>query len=70
MAQALTKRLPVTLSLATHGYLTDLAREGTYGPRPTDVAKSLIEEGIRHAIKDGLLTRKVSASANADLDKE
>jgi hypothetical protein len=52
-----TLRLQVMLSLKTHGYLAVLGDKGTHGTSPTDVAKTLIEEGIRQAIKDGLLDK-------------
>ena len=34
----------------THDYLRDLADTGAYGSSPTDVARTLIEEGIRQAL--------------------
>jgi hypothetical protein len=59
MAKRTTKtdRLQVMLSLKTHAYLAVLADKGTHGTHATDVAKTLIEEGIRLAIKDGLLDK-------------
>jgi hypothetical protein len=69
-AKTPTQRLPVTLSLVTLGYLADLAQEGTHGTSATDVAKTLIEEGIRQAIRDRFLNRKISASFNRQLDEE
>jgi hypothetical protein len=50
-----TERLPVTLSRATRAYLEELARNGTHGNRATEVAKSLIEQGIRDAIEKGFV---------------
>jgi hypothetical protein len=50
-----TKRLYVTLAVATIEHLDVLARRGTHGTGASDVAKGLIEEGIRHAIRDGFL---------------
>ena len=47
-----TGRLQVMLGLRTHGFLSVLAEKGTHGTSLTDVAKSLIEEGIRRAIKE------------------
>jgi hypothetical protein len=44
------------LGLKTHAFLEVLARKGTHGTNATDVAKSLIEQGIRDAIKEGFLT--------------
>jgi hypothetical protein len=57
------KRLPVTLSPATHDYLASLALEGTHGTSVTDVAKTLIEEGIRQAIQNGFLNRRSAFSS-------
>jgi hypothetical protein len=53
-----TDRRPITLGNMTWEYLEELARQGTHGTSVTDVAKSLIEEGIRQAIKDGFLKQK------------
>src|SRR6266404_3769501 len=54
--KAETDRVPVTLALSTIGYLEKLVRQGTHGTSVPGVAKTLIEEGIRLAIKDGLLS--------------
>jgi len=53
-----TERRPITLAKVTWDYLETLARQGTHGTSYTDVAKSLIEDGIRQAIKDGFLKQK------------
>ena len=53
--KAETDRVPVTLALSTIGYLEKLVRQGTHGTSVPGVARTLIEEGIRLAIKDGLL---------------
>lgn len=53
-----TDRRPITLANATWDYLDDLSKQGTHGTSVPDVAKSLIEEGIRRAIKDGFLKLK------------
>ena len=53
--KAETDRVPVTLALSTITYLEKLERQGTHGTSVPGVAKTLIEEGIRLAIKDGLL---------------
>src|SRR5437899_10556387 len=53
--KAETDRVPITLALSTIGYLEKLVRQGTHGTSVPGVAKTLIEEGIRLAIKDGLL---------------
>ena len=41
---------------STITYLEKLVRQGTHGTSVPGVAKTLIEEGIRLAIKDGLLS--------------
>lgn len=43
------------LSPGMFDYLQDLVDVGVYGTNPSDVARSLIEEGIRRAIADGLI---------------
>ena len=50
-----TDRRPVTLAVASWEFLDQLSRLGTHGTSVPDVAKTLIEEGIRQAIKDGFL---------------
>jgi len=63
--RAETDRIPVTLALSTIGYLERLVTQGTHGTSVPGVAKTLIEEGIRQAIKDGLLSiRDNSKGAN------
>jgi hypothetical protein len=47
-----TERKQCTLSLATIRYLEKLAKKGTHGTSVPKVMTSLIEEGIRQAIKD------------------
>ena len=54
--KAETDRIPVTLALSTIIYLEKLVRQGTHGTSVLGVAWTLIEEGIRLAIKDGLLS--------------
>ena len=41
--------------MGTWGFLDQLSKLGTHGTSVPDVAKTLIEEGIRQAIKDGFL---------------
>jgi hypothetical protein len=53
-----TDRRPITLANTTWDYLDELSKRGTHGTSVPDVAKSLIEEGIRQAIKDGFLKLK------------
>ena len=50
-----TKRLYVTLAVATIEHLEALARRGTHGTGAPDVAKGLIEEGLRRAVRRGFL---------------
>ena len=53
-----TERRPVTLAVATWTFLDQLSKLGTHGTSVPDVAKTLIEEGIRQAIKDGFLKQR------------
>jgi hypothetical protein len=53
-----TDRRPITLAVATWEYLDQLSKLGTHGTSVPDVTKTLIEEGIRQAIKDGFLRQK------------
>src|SRR6202007_510531 len=53
--KAETDRVPITLALSTIAYLEKLVRQGTHGTSVPGVARTLVEEGIRLAIKDGLL---------------
>ena len=53
-----TERLQVYLSLKTHAFLSVLLDKGTHGTSVPDVAKTLIELGIREAIKEGFLTEE------------
>ena len=57
-----TDRRPVTLALATWEFLSQLSKLGTHGTSVPDVAKTLIEEGIRQAIKDGFLKQRAAAA--------
>ena len=58
-----TERRPVTLAVATWKFLDQLSKQGTHGTSVPDVAKTLIEEGIRQAIKDGFLTRSAELTS-------
>ena len=53
-----TDRRPLTLAVATWAYLDQLSKLGTHGTSVPDVAKTLIEDGIRQAIKEGFLKQK------------
>ena len=61
--KAETDRVPVTLALSTITYLEKLVRQGTHGTSVPGVARTLIEEGIRLAIKDGLLSIRDNGKA-------
>jgi hypothetical protein len=56
-----TERRPITLALATWEFLNQLSKLGTHGTSVPDVAKTLIEDGIRQAIKDGFLKQRPAA---------
>ena len=49
------KRLQVTLTREAYTLLGRLVKTGMFGRHEPDVAKTLIEEGIRSAFKDGFL---------------
>jgi len=53
-----TDRRSITLSQKTWAYLEELSKQGTHGTNVPDVAKSLIEEGVRQAVRDGFLKLK------------
>jgi hypothetical protein len=61
-AMADTERRPVTLAVATWAFLDQMSKLGTHGTSVPDVAKTLIEEGIRQAIKDGFLKQRPAAA--------
>jgi hypothetical protein len=49
------RKVEPTLSPETYTYLSDLVDTGGYGSNPTDVARTLIEEGIRRALADKII---------------
>lgn len=51
-----TDRLQVTLSLKTLAFLEILGGKGTHGEGDKAAARTLIEQGIRLAFRDGFLT--------------
>lgn len=51
-------RLTINPRPATIRYLKQLAALGIYGSSPTTAASRLIDEGIRQAIKDGLIEKE------------
>lgn len=57
-----TERLQVMLALRTHAFLAILAENGMHGTSVPDVAKSLIEKGIRDARAEGHFTPEEIAS--------
>ena len=60
-----TKKVEPRLSPNTHAYLEELVETGAYGNTVTDVAKGLIEEGIRKAIADHIIeVRKPRVGTN------
>lgn len=62
--QSPTERRNITLSMATIRYLEALARLGTHGASVTDVARTLIEQGVRRAIEGGYL--KIAEDAQGE----
>lgn len=48
-----SKRFQVSVSTETYALLGRLARTGMFGKLETEVARTLIEEGVRQAFKDG-----------------
>jgi hypothetical protein len=59
------RKVEPTLSPETYNYLLDLADTGGYGSNPTDVARTLIEEGIRRALADKIIAvRRRGAQVN------
>jgi len=59
------KKIEPRLLPITHAYLQDLAETGTYGSNATDVARSLIEEGIRRAIADKIINVRREPAADS-----
>jgi hypothetical protein len=51
---------PAQREAVSRKYLDPLSKLGTHGTSVPDVSKTLIEDGIRQAIKDGFLKRKSS----------
>lgn len=44
------------LAPTTHAYLRDLVKTGAYGTTPSDVARTLIETGIRDALAKNIIS--------------
>ena len=53
-----SRRIQVSLSHETCNHLAALVKTGMFGKQETDVAKSLIESGIRQAFRDGFFNAK------------
>jgi hypothetical protein len=53
-----TERKQCTLSLATIRYLELLSRKGTHGRGVSKVMTTLIEQGVRQAIREGFIKHK------------
>src|SRR5262245_3243656 len=64
-----TDRRPITLAVATWDYLDQLSKLGTHGTSVPDVAKTLIEDGIRQAIRDGFLKQRPAAGPAPSLER-
>jgi hypothetical protein len=60
MAQGKTEtvRKNITLSTATVEYLEQLAAAGTHGSDVVSVIRTMVEEGVRIAIRDGFIKRR------------
>jgi hypothetical protein len=56
--KAETVRKNVTLAAATVAYLERLASRGTHGSDVVSVIRTMVEEGVRTAIRDGFLAAK------------
>jgi hypothetical protein len=53
-----TDRLQVTLALKTLAFLEILGSKGTHGEGDKAAARTLIEQGIRRALREGFLTEE------------
>jgi hypothetical protein len=56
--KAFSQRFETLLSLETHHYLKELARRGTHGTSAPAVGRTLIEQGVRAAIRQGFIKIK------------
>ena len=64
------KKIDARLQPIMHAYLEDLARVGAYGRDKSDVARTLIEAGIRDAIeKQVIKARTVEPDDDAAIDR-
>jgi hypothetical protein len=55
------ERLQITISAETLEYLKVLAGKGTHGGTYTAVARTLIEQGIRQAVREGFIKLRMDA---------
>lgn len=55
-------RKHVTFATATIRYVEDLVKTGTHGSDVTAVIRSLVEQGVRHAIRDKLISRRKNSN--------
>jgi len=62
--KAETDGVPVGLGRSTINYVERLVRQANHGTSVPGVARTLIEEGIRLAIKDGLLAIRDNGKAS------
>lgn len=57
------KKIEPRLQPVMHQYLEDLVAIGAYGSSKSDVAKTLIEAGIRDALAKGIIGTRSTVSA-------
>jgi anti-sigma regulatory factor (Ser/Thr protein kinase) len=50
-----TTRMNVTFSVTTVEYLEELATKGTHGSDVVSAIRTMVEEGVRNAIRDGFI---------------
>ncbi len=48
-----------------HAYLDDLVDTGVYGKDPSDVARALIEQGVRRAIAERIIAKRSVKNSKA-----
>ncbi len=53
-----TIRWNVTFSTAIADYLKDLAAKGTHGSDVVGVIRTMVEQGVRDAIREGFIDRR------------
>lgn len=58
-------RKHVTFATATISYLEDIVETGTHGSDVTAVIRSLVEQGVRRAIREGLIGRRITSGGAA-----